>query len=114
MKTPAKNKNQKILGKDRGIIASQNISQGTLLEVAPVSTFTHQQIIDMNETAVFKYYFVNPSEYGKSDNVGGYLVFGLTSLCNHYEKPNSWVNWVENKIGLWAHLIALEDIKKGE
>ncbi len=105
---------KEILGKGRGIVTTQNISQGTLLEVAPVSTFTHQQIISINETEVFKYYFVNPLEYGKSKNVGGYLVFGLASLCNHQEKPNARVNWVENKVGLWSHLIALQDIKDGE
>ena len=49
--------------------------------------------------------------------MGGYLVFGLASLCNHQEKPNAKVNWIENTIGLWSHLIennTLKDINKGE
>lgn len=43
-----------------------------------------------------------------------YLVFGLASFCNHAEKPNASVKWVENEIGLWSHLIAQKDIKEGE
>lgn len=105
---------KEITGKGRGIIATQDLCQGTLLEVAPVSTFTHQQILNINKTEVFKYYFVNPLEYGKSDNVGGYIVFGLASLCNHQEQPNARVNWIKNTIGMWSHLIALKDIKRGE
>ena len=29
-------------------------------------------------------------------------------------KPNARVEWVENEVGLWLHLIAQKDIKGGE
>ncbi|NES72662.1 MAG: SET domain-containing protein, partial [Okeania sp. SIO2D1] len=74
--------------------------------------FEPEQTID--ETGIFKYYFVSPLEYGKSKNVNRYLVFGLASFCNHAEKSNACVEWVENEVGLWAHLIAQKDIKEGE
>jgi len=105
---------KKVLSKGRGIMATQDIPQGTLLEVAPVEIFPFEQKHRINETEVFKYYFVKPSEYGKSKNMNRYLVFGLASFCNHAEKPNASVKWVENEIGLWSHLIAQKDIKEGE
>ncbi|MBT9317751.1 SET domain-containing protein, partial [Leptothoe spongobia] len=46
--------------------------------------------------------------------VKGYFVFGLASFCNHTEEPNSYVDWVENEVGLWSHLITKKDIKQGE
>lgn len=105
---------QKIANKGRGIIATEDIAPETLIEVAPVANFPLQQKLSVNEKEAFQYYFVQPSEYGKDDKKNGYLVFGLASLCNHADEPNSRVEWVENEIGLWSHLIALKDIKAGE
>ncbi|NEN90496.1 MAG: SET domain-containing protein [Okeania sp. SIO3H1] len=105
---------KKIQNKGRGIMATQDIPQGTLMEVAPVEIFPFEPEQTIDETGIFKYYFVSPLEYDKSKNVNRYLVFGLASFCNHAEKPNSHVEWVENAVGLWAHLIAQKDIKEGE
>lgn len=41
-------------------------------------------------------------------------MFGLASFCNHAEKPNARVEWVENEVGLWSHLIAQKDIEVNE
>ncbi|MDY6784392.1 MAG: SET domain-containing protein-lysine N-methyltransferase [Cyanobacteriota bacterium] len=100
--------------KGRGTVATQPISKETLIEVAPVGSFPANQRPTLNETEVFEYYFVIPSEYENSKKVGGHIVFGLSSLCNHSENPNAYINWVKDEIGLWAHLIALKDIQLGE
>lgn len=103
--------------KGRGIIAKKLIQKGTLIEKAPVVSFPPEQREILNTTELFKYYFVIPSEYERSKNsknVGGYIVFGLLSLCNHSESPNTYINWAEDEIGLWAHLIASKDIQPGE
>lgn len=105
---------KKIPNKGRGIMATQHIPEGTLLEVAPVEIFPFDSQETIDETGIFKYYFVSPLEYSKSHNVNRYLVFGLASFCNHAEKANARVEWVENEVGLWAHLIAQKDIKGGE
>lgn len=105
---------QHIPNKGRGIIATDNIPEGTLLEVAPVASFPLEQVPNMNQTELFKYYFVRRLEYGKGNNVKGYLVFGLASLCNHKDKPNARVEWSEDEIGLWSRLIAEEYIKAGQ
>ncbi|MDY6805100.1 MAG: SET domain-containing protein-lysine N-methyltransferase [Cyanobacteriota bacterium] len=100
--------------KGRGIAATKLIPKETIIEVAPVGSFPAEEMALINKTEVFKYYFVIPSEYEKSQNVGGHIVFGLSSLCNHSQTPNAYINWVKNEIGLWAHLIASKDIKAGE
>jgi len=105
---------KRIAGKGRGIIATEDISSGTLIEVAPVGVFPAEQRPIVDKTDVFKYYFVQPGEYRQRKNAKGYFVFGLVSLCNHTEEPNSYVDWIEDEVGLWSHLTAKKDIKIGE
>ncbi len=104
----------KIPHKGRGIIATQDVHQGTQLEVAPVSILPKEQVPSINKTEIFKYYFVQPLEYEKSNHTKAYLVFGLASLCNHADNPNAHIEWTEDDIGLWSHLLAKRDIEKGE
>ncbi len=104
----------KIPNKGRGIIATQDIPKGTLIEAAPVVIFSSKQRLKINETELFKYYFVRQSEYSKSKNVNGYLALGLVSLLNHADQPNARVDWIEDEISLWSHLIAEKDIQQGE
>lgn len=104
----------KIAGKGRGIIATEEIAQGSLLEVAPVVVFPVEERAIVDKTELSKYYFVRSIEYAESKSVKGYIIFGLASLCNHSEEPNSYVDWIENEVGIWSHLIAKKDIKAGE
>jgi SET domain-containing protein len=108
---------KQIQSKGRGIVATQDIAQGTLIEIAPVVSFPLQQIKplpNLHQTEIFKYYFVQPSEDDQSKNQNGYLAFGLVSLLNHTENPNTRINWIEDEVGLWSHLIADKEIKMGE
>lgn len=100
--------------KGRGVVATQLILEGTLIEKAPVVYFPAEQRQIIDKTEVFKYYFVVPSEYHGGQEIGGYLVFGLASFCNHSENPNTYIDWVKNETGLWANLIASQDIQAGE
>ena len=100
--------------KGRGVVATEFIAKGTLIEKVPVVSFPAEQRLILDKTEVFKYYFVIPSEYDKTKEVGGYLVFGLASFCNHSETPNTHINWVEDERGLWAELIASQDIEAGK
>lgn len=100
--------------KGRGIVATELIPKETLIEAAPVAPFPAEQIPLISKTEILKYYFVIPSEYEKRENVRGYIVFGLSSLCNHSETPNAYIDWNKDDIGLWANLIALKDIQPEE
>ncbi|MEB3339679.1 SET domain-containing protein-lysine N-methyltransferase [Okeania sp.] len=105
---------QKIQNKGRGIFAVQDIPKGTLLEVAPTVILPPEQLQTLNQTKVLDYYFVQPSEYATAKKIKGYLVLGLASLCNHGEDPNSYVEWIEDEVCVWSHLITKKDIKNGE
>ncbi|WP_088243331.1 SET domain-containing protein-lysine N-methyltransferase [Calothrix rhizosoleniae] len=105
---------RKIAGKGRGIIATEDIAQGSLMEVAPVVVFPAEQRIIVDKTELSQYCFVQPIEYAKSKSAKGYIIFGLASFCNHTKEPNSYVDWIENEVGIWSHLIAKKEIKAGE
>lgn len=105
---------QMIPGKGRGTIATEAIAQGTVIEIAAVGAFPAEQRETIDQTAIFEYYFVRPPEYGQGKYVPGYVVFGMSSLSNHTEHPNARVEWVEDEVGLWAHLVAIKDIARGE
>lgn len=103
-----------IAGKGRGIVATQALLTGAIIEVAPVSILEAEERDIVRRTSFFKYSFVQPVEYSQDKYVKGYIVFGLASLCNHDENPNSRIDWVENEIGIWSHLIAQREIHPGE
>lgn len=100
--------------KGRGIVATEPISKGMLIESAPVAIFPPEEWEVMEPTAIFKYCFVRPSEYDGQRTENGYIVFGLSSLCNHSQEPNAHIQWIENENGLWANLTAVSDIPIGE
>ena len=100
--------------KGRGVVASVPIKEGDLIESAPVGPFPKEQWDAIRGTSIFKYCFVRPSEYQHESDSKGYLVFGLATLCNHSDQPNAYIKWVENELGLWAHLIAKADIEMDE
>jgi hypothetical protein len=104
-----------IKGKDRGTIATKKIEKGDLIEASPTCSFPPEQRELIDKTSLFEYYFVRQSEYSDANKwVNGYIVFGLTSLCNHSKKPNARIQWIEDKCGLWTHLIAIESIDVAE
>lgn len=100
--------------KCRGIVATKMIAKETEIEVSPTVSFSAAQRDIIDKTELQKYYFVIHSEYETNPKVGGHIVFGLSSLCNHSETPNAYINWVKDEMGLWAHLIALQDIQAGD
>ncbi len=104
-----------IADKGRGAVAKQFIQEGTLMEKAPVASFPPDQRELIHETEIGPYYFVRPTEYDSQDvHAKGYIVFGLSSFCNHSEEPNAKIEWCKDRVGLLARLTALQDIQVGE
>lgn len=104
-----------IPGKGRGVVASQDIRQGEILEVAPVATFSANDCNIIKNTSFFEYYFVRPGEYTEPDQPApGYVIFGLSSICNHSNSPNAVIDWVTERTGLVAYLRANRDIQIGD
>jgi flagella basal body P-ring formation protein FlgA len=100
--------------KGRVVVARQRINAGEVIDSSPAVSVTPQERGHIDKTKLFQYYFVRPDEYHSDKNGPGYLVFGLASFCSHASHPNAQVQWVQDDIGLWAHLVAKQDIAKGE
>jgi hypothetical protein len=105
---------ENVAGKGRGIIATTSIVRGTSIEWAPVAPFQARQWQWINKTDIFKYCFAHPQNYNADKDTDGYIVFGLSSLCNHSTNPNAYINWVQRETGLWVNLIALSSIQAEE
>ena len=103
--------------KGRGIIATEIIKKKQVIETSPTHSFSknHRQFID--KTNLFAYYFVMPSEYQKKTKANkedAYMVFGLSSFCNHSEDPNAKIHWFKNETGVWISLISIKNIAVNE
>jgi len=104
--------------KGRFVIAKTNIHKMESIEISPASKIPADQIELINGTDVFEHYFVNPEYHLNpkllTNGTGGYIAYGLASMCSHSKKPNAIVNWLQDEMGVWAELVALEAIKEGE
>ncbi len=113
----------KITGKGRGLLASEAIAAGTVIERAPVVRLGPADRSLVDRTALFAYTFVDPEAFAAGTGAdepapaGGHdclLAFGNLTFCNHSEQPNAVVRWTADDIGLWASLEALRSIEGGE
>lgn len=99
--------------KGRGIITLDSIGSGVILERALVGTFPPDERRMIEDTKLFEWYFVRPDEYRTSHIIPGHIIFGFSSICNHSSTPNARIDWEETEHNLWANLITLENIEKG-
>lgn len=107
--------------KGRIIVARCDIEKAELIELSPASEIPVSQLSVLNNTDLFEYYFVNPVHYASSEQcveddgqIGGYIPYGLVSLCSHSWSPNATVKWVQDDMGTWSELVSLERIPEGE
>ena len=112
---------EKVPGKGRGLLASGPITAGTCLERAPAVSLTAEDRRQLDRTGFFPYYFADPrtSEEDAAppdapDGPAALVAFGLLTFCNHAASPNAEVRWEDDDVGLWALLVALQDIAAGE
>lgn len=99
-----------IPGKGRGLVASQPIAAGDVVDRSTTIPLSAADCDLMENSAVGDYYFAHPE-----DVEAGLVVLGLTSLCNHSEMPNAELRWQRDEgIGWIAELYALRPIAAGE
>lgn len=97
-------------GKGRGVFAVAPIRVGELLEAAPTAELDQRDTDTVVGTTFENYYFAHPD-----DPEGGLLVFGVASLLNHAEEPNTeTVARREDGVGWIVELRALRNIAPGE
>lgn len=96
--------------KGRGVFAAAPIRAGDLLEAAPTAELDRHDTETILGTTLDNYYFAHPA-----DPEGGLLVFGLTSLLNHADDPNTGTTPRHSPgLGWVLELRALRDIGAGE
>jgi SET domain-containing protein len=96
--------------KGRGIFAAARIAAGELLETAPTVELDRHDTDTIVGTTLDNYYFAHPA-----DPEGGLLVFGLASLINHADEPNTGTTPRHaDGLGCVLELRALRDIAPGE
>jgi SET domain-containing protein len=91
----------------RGVFAQNRISEGTLIEEAPVVVIPSTQIANLDRTALCDYYFL----WGE-DETEAALLLGTCSLCNHSYDPNAI--FVLNPQKLSIAFVARREIMPGE
>ncbi|MGD1879829.1 MAG: SET domain-containing protein-lysine N-methyltransferase [Kiloniellaceae bacterium] len=105
-----------VAGKGRGLLASRAIPAGTCIELAPGVRLGAQDRELVDRTGLFAYSFADPETFGR-DGSGGHgclFAFGQLTFCNHSAQPNAAVIWIEDDVGLWARLEALQPIAENE
>ena len=96
--------------KGRGVFAAAPIAAGELLESAPTAELDRRDTDTIVGTTFDNYYFAHPA-----DPEGGLLAFGLCSLINHADRPNTEpVGRHEEGLGWFLDLRALRDMAPGE
>ncbi|MDZ4723005.1 MAG: SET domain-containing protein-lysine N-methyltransferase [candidate division Zixibacteria bacterium] len=98
----------------RGVFATEAIAEGHILESVPTAFLSADQRGIIKSTVVFQYCFVEPDSYKTRGENNAYLVFGLSSLCNHSDQPNASMKWEKRETGMWASLVASRDIAVGD
>lgn len=97
-------------GKGRGVFAAVDIEPGETVDVAPSIELDEHTCDRIAGTRVDDYYFRHPG-----DETAGLLVFGLPSLCNHSDHPNTETHCRHvPELGWLVALTASRAIRAGE
>lgn len=89
----------------RGVLATNDITNGSLIESCPIIKITKNEVRHMEQTILDNYLY----EWNESYDC---LVLGYCGLANHADKPNA--KYVHNHENDTMDYIAVTDIKKGE
>lgn len=93
----------------RGVFATIDIAQGTVLEDAPVIVVPAEQLASIKSTVLFEYFF----QWKTDSREGCAICLGFGSLYNHSSAHANarYVRlYAENKI----RFVAIRDIRAGE
>lgn len=96
-----------------GLFANSEIPEGTELECAVAVPIFNREKYILDATVIWEYYFVSREEM-LDPRIAGYLVFGVSSICNHSPVPNAKISWVENDDIVWAVLSSIKTIPPDE
>ena len=107
---PKKIKVINIPGKGRGVVATEKIKAGEIIEVCPVILLSDKEtdFID-NHSDILKFYYLEKTVYKKCC-----IMLGYGSIYNHSSNPNADVDYNEEKLDDKLTFFALKDINAGD
>ena len=91
----------------RGVFSTEDIPEGSVIEICPVIILPPDQISALESTELFNYYF----QWGE-DEKSGAIALGYGSLFNHSFSPNA--RYYTDMETDTLDIIALVDIPAGE
>ncbi len=94
-------------GKGRGVFTLRTIPKGEIFERSPIIEIPEEQIININNTIFYDYYF----KWGENKKAGA-IALGYGSLFNHSFQPNA--QSVRNLEDMTIDFYALRQISEGE
>ena len=106
---PNKVKIVEIKGKGRGVVATENIKLGEIIEVCPTIFISKEEAEFTKNSEVLKYYCLEQYAIGKSC-----VMLGYGSIYNHSKNPNADIEYNEEKPENYLTFRAIKDIKTGE
>lgn len=107
---PKKIKVISIKGKGLGVVATEDIASGEIIEHCPIIPLSEKEtkFLD-NESDVLKYYYLFQYAVGKHC-----LMLGYGSIYNHSNTPNADIDYDTENYQKYLTFFALKDIKAGE
>lgn len=113
---------EEVPDKGRGVFCLQDISDGEMLEVAPVLIMPTEQTNTLCTTILYDYCFQAtsyPEKFLKSINIDNpaatvCLPLGIIPICNHRVAPNATYEFTVENLHPYATLKAVRNIPAGE
>jgi SET domain-containing protein len=107
---PRKIKIIDVQGKGRGVVATEDIKSGEIIEICPIIFISEKEgdFFEKNKTSLNFYWLLQP-ETNKSC-----IMLGYGSLYNHSINPNAEVDYETKESKNYLFFRALKDIKSGE
>lgn len=96
-----------------GIFARCDILKDTVLERAVAIPIFERERWIIEATMLWEYYFVS-RDIKQHPYVCGFVVFGISSLCNHAASANAEMAWRTKGAVTWADLYTTRDIRPDE
>lgn len=107
---PKKVKLIDIPGKGRGVVATEAIRAGEVIEVCPILILRPKDAAFLeNGSDTLHYYFLEQTIFNRSC-----VMFGYASMYNHSFEPNADLDYDDNPAEQYVLIRALKSIEPGE
>ncbi len=109
---PSKIKIVDIKGKGRGVVATQKIEKGEVIETCPIIVLSQKEcdfIEKEGNNAILNYYYLFQGDLGRCC-----IMLGWGSIYNHDLNPNADIDYPDIKEEKYLQFKAVRDIEVGE